>query len=461
MALRDYQTEDLAKVSAALKAGARRLLFEASVGYGKSVLIQEMAEAYARTQRCVWVLSNRSAVVDQLADRAAHLLTVQVMTVQAADKRRDTLAANPASLVLIDEVHMGGSAEQYARVMACAPAARVVAFTGTPSPANFDTFPCHIEGRSSKWLTDRGFLAPLRYFAPNPLDMRGVQVRNGEFDEAQVMAILEEGRIFGSSLETYRAHGLGVPALGFCVNVKHAMDTAEHFRRAGHACEVLTGKDGKRPTANKIAFLADGGFLLSVDKVSAGFDLPELRVIQSMAPTASPRKWRQQLGRVARAADGKSHGLVLDQVGNVLRHGTLTQGTNWRGGGKRGLAGDITHTEDGQALAVRQCPACVAVFEAGPTKCPYCDASLARDTRISIAESVRLKEMEAAEIESRHQEAAAMRKRQGQTIAQMRAYLGHKTAVDNMRKRLDKALRSGDDLVANFAREQLRQAGAL
>lgn len=461
--LRDYQAEDMAKVSEALKQGAQRVLFEASVGYGKSVLIETMAEAYSRTGRRVWVLSNRSSVINQLRKRAAHLPGVEVMTVQAADRRLAELAANPAALVLVDEVHMGGSAAQYGRVMACAPLARVVAFTGTPSPQNFETFPCHVEGRSSRWLTERGFLVPLRYFAPNPIDMKGVKVgSNGEFDERQVMAVLEEGKIFGNSIEAYRAYGLDVPTLGFCVNVKHAVDTAERFRNAGHKCEVITGTDGERAMAYKIAALSDGGLAVSVDKVSAGFDLPHLGVIQSMRPTASKRTWKQQLGRVARTAPGKEFGLVIDQVGNALLHGTLTQHTNWRaGGGKRTWASDDTHTEDGESLSVRQCPACVAVFEAGPSKCPMCGAELARDTRISRAESVRLEELAAEEIERQQREAAAMRKRLGQTIPQMRAYLGHQTAVDNMRKRYDKALRNGDDDIAAFAREQLRQARAL
>ncbi|MDR5654475.1 DEAD/DEAH box helicase [Ruixingdingia sedimenti] len=459
--LRDYQAEDLAKVSDALKQGAQRVLFEASVGYGKSVLIETMAEAYSRTGRRVWVLSNRSSVINQLRKRAAHLPGVEVMTVQAADRRRAELAANPAALVLIDEVHMGGSAAQYGRVMACAPLARFIGFTGSPSPENFDTFRVHIQGRSSRWLTDQGFLSPLRYFAPNLVDLRGVSVKAGEFDESQVLTKLEEGKVFANSIDLFREHGVGVPTLGFCVNVKHAVDTAERFRKAGHKCEVLTGKDSDKAAAYKIDALSDAGLLFSVDKVSAGFDLPTLGVMLSMRPTASPRVWVQQLGRVARTAPGKTFGLVLDQVGNTLRHGTLTQERNWRGKGKRAWTGDDTHTEDGESLSVRQCPACVAVFEAGPSKCPQCGAELARDTRISRAESVRLKEMEAAEIERQQQEAAALRKRLGQTIPQMRAYLGHQTAVDNMRKRYDKAKRNGDADIAAFAHEQLRQARAL
>lgn len=464
--LRDYQTEDLAKVSEALKQGAQRVLFEASVGYGKSVLIETMATAYSKTGRPVWVLSNRSAVINQLRKRAAHLPGVQVMTVQAADRRRAELALSPAALVLIDEVHMGGSAAQYGRVLDCAPAARVVAFTGSPSPENFDMFPAYVQGRSSRWLTEQGFLAPLRYFPPNKFDLRGVALKRGEFDEASVMQLLEERRIFSNAIENYRAHGVGVPTLGFCVNVKHAVSTAEEFRKAGHRCEVLTGADNEKEVERKVAALGDGGLTFSVDKVSAGFDLPDLRLMLSLRPTNSERVWTQQLGRFARAAPGKTHGLILDHVGNSTRLGTLTLERNWRGSGKTKATAE---TVDGECLAVRQCPSCVGVFESGPSRCPYCDAELARDTRISRAESVRLSEVAAEELEKQRQEAAALKKRMGQTIAQMRIWLGakvgksnaHREAVNNMRSRYDRAMRAGDEVVARFAHEQLRSVGAL
>ncbi|MCG6111536.1 MAG: DEAD/DEAH box helicase family protein [Paracoccus sp.] len=446
-----------------MRDGAMRCLFEASVAYGKSAAIEHLAESYSRAGKKVWVFSNRSAVVDQLAKLAAHLPGVVVMTIQAADRRRVELTSNPAHLILIDEVHMGGSAAQYGRVMDCAPNARIVAFTGTPKPETFDTFPCHVQGRGARWLTAQGYLSPIRYLCPNPLDLRRVAVKRGEYDEAQVVELLQERRIYADALETFRAHGLGVPTLGFCVNVKHAEATAEEFRKAGHRCDVLTGKDRPESVSEKIARLADGGLLFSVDKVSAGFDLPDLRVLLSLRPTKSEQLWVQQLGRVARAADGKPHGMVLDHVGNTLRLGTLTEERDWRN-----LEATQAQrlTDDGESLSVRTCDECFAAFEAGPTCCPYCDAPLAKDTRIPRAESVRLREMEAAEIEAARQAAKEERKRMGQTIPQLRAWLpskgqggAHRQAVIIMRKRLDKALRDGDVALEAFARDQLDRFG--
>jgi len=461
--LRQYQQEDVSALRQAMRGGAMRCLFEASVGYGKSVVIEYLAIAYSGAGKRVWVFSNRSAVVDQLAKRAAHLPGVQVMTVQAADRRRDALALSPADLILVDEAHMGGSAAQYARVLGCAPGARVVAFTGTPRPESFDTFPCHIQGKGSRWLTDQGFLAPLRYICPDPLDLSRIAVRRGEYDEGQVMEILQDRRIYGNAIEHFRAHGIGVPSLGFCVNIKHAVDTADEFRKARHPCHFLTGKDRPEEVKYKLDSLADGGLVFSVDKVSAGFDLPDLRVLLSLRPTKSKQVWKQQLGRGARAAEGKPYGMVLDLAGNTLRLGTLTEETNWRESEEEQAQ---RTTEKGESLSVRQCQECMAAFEAGPSCCPYCGASLAKETRIPRSEAVRLREMEEAEIAAQRAAAKEERKRLGQTIPQLRAWLpakgpgaAHRKAVEVMRGRLDRALRDGDQALEAFARDQLQRFG--
>ncbi len=456
MGLRKYQSEDIAALRETLRSGARRVLFEASVGYGKSVVIEHLSAAYSAADRRVWVLSNRSAVVNQLRDRAGDLSGVSVMTVQAADRKRDRLAADPAALILVDEVHMGGAAAQYRRVLECAPGAVAVGFTGTPRPETFEVFSAHVQGKGAAWLTDRGFLAQLKYAVPNELDLHHVKKRCGEFDESQIVEIMAERRIYSDAIENFRIYGLHVPTLGFCVNINHATDTAEQFRRAGHKCEVLTGKDKADEVDRKISSLKDGGLVFSIDKVSAGFDLPDLRTLLSLRPTASPQLWVQQLGRVARTSKSKEFGRVVDHVGNGRRLGSLTMTRNWRDPEddrqKR-------QTEDGQCLGVRQCDNCFAMFDAGPSSCPECGASLAKDARIPTAEAVSLREIEAAEMDAKAEADKALRKRQGQPIRQMAAYLGWDTAVKNMRKRHERAIRDGDDVVLAFATAELRRAG--
>ncbi|MFX0543158.1 DEAD/DEAH box helicase family protein [Roseovarius sp. S4756] len=198
--LRKYQAEDVDKLRDTLRQGAKKVLFEASVGYGKSVVIEHLAAAYSAIGRRVWVLSNRSAVINQLHDRTGEMPGVTVMTVQAADRRREKLSAEPAALILVDEVHMGGAAAQYRPVLDCAPYAVAIGFTGTPRPETFSVFPAHVQGKGAAWLTGQRLLAPLKYAVSNEMDLRHVKKRRGEFDEAQIVEMMSERRIYSDAI---------------------------------------------------------------------------------------------------------------------------------------------------------------------------------------------------------------------------------------------------------------------
>lgn len=82
MKFRGYQEEDYTDLTARIENGARRLLFEGSVGYGKSLIIERLVHEYADQGEPVLVLSNRRAVVDQLRKRAAGKSLITTSTVQ-------------------------------------------------------------------------------------------------------------------------------------------------------------------------------------------------------------------------------------------------------------------------------------------------------------------------------------------------------------------------------------------
>ncbi|WP_158522203.1 DEAD/DEAH box helicase, partial [Thioclava sediminum] len=256
--LRQYQSDDIDKLRHVLSDGAKRVLFEASVGYGKSVVIEYLAAAYSAAGLIVWVLSNRSAVVNQLRKRAGDMPGVTVMTVQAADRRRERLAADPAALILVDEVHMGGAAAQYRRVLDCAPNAIAIGFSGTPKSETFEVFQAHVRGRDAAWLTENGYLAPLRYYCPETVDFSAVRMRGHDYDLDALQAAVERSEICGDAIRSYREHCVGDPTLGFCISVKHAFAVAKEFSNSGFPAEVLTGQDSDEDVDRKIAHLAAG-----------------------------------------------------------------------------------------------------------------------------------------------------------------------------------------------------------
>lgn len=402
MLLRPYQLRDLALINA---APARRILFVATVAYGKSVLIHALAEQEpGRTL----VLSNRRQVVGQLADRLGDRATVS--TVQAADRRLAAGRLAEPDQILIDEAHKGGGAAQYARILDAFPAARVVGFTGTPTLAILPPsgpFQVVIEGESAAALTAAGMLAPLRYFGVRrQLNLAGVATRGDDYDAASLVAELDRARINGDAVAAYRDHSAGRPCLAFAVSITHAERVQDNFRAAGIASEIMTGGDKPDVRAGKIARLAAGGLLINIDTLTEGFDAPWLHAILDLAPTKSLARHLQRHGRVARAHPGKTAGLVLDCAGNTLRHGTITEARDW-------LAGDsdpAKKTADGQLFSIRQCQHCLAIHETGPDCCPSCGTTYARERRVSAAVQARLDELAAEEIERARKAAAWARK---------------------------------------------------
>lgn len=126
VSLRPYQKKDLDALRQAMQEGARRILFQASVGYGKSLIILLLALAYQHIGGGVQVLSNRKAVVKQLKGRTGEKQGIAVMTVQAAAARLAKLTY--PKIILVDEFHMGGAAAQYGSVFDAFPDAIIIGF---------------------------------------------------------------------------------------------------------------------------------------------------------------------------------------------------------------------------------------------------------------------------------------------------------------------------------------------
>lgn len=77
----------------------------------------------------------------------------------------------------------------------------------------------------------------------------------------------------------------------------------------------------------------------------------------------------QQVGRVLRPAPGKSHGLILDHVGNVPNFGLPEEDREWslEGTGKQG------GTKDPEAVKLTTCKECFLLYYAKQGNiCPYC-----------------------------------------------------------------------------------------
>lgn len=277
-----------------------------------------------------------------------------------------------ANRILVHNCHHAVS-PTYRGIIAARPNAKVLGTTATPARLDgrglgeiFDHM--HI-GPTVAWLTEHGYLASARVFAPpSAINVTGLHKRGGDFAKDELNARCDVPTITGDAVATYSRICNGVPAIAFCVSVMHAHHVASSFRDAGYRAAAVDGATDDRERKRLIDGLGNGAVqvLTSCDLISEGLDSPAVTAAILLRPTASLALARQQIGRALRPAPNKPAAIILDHCGNILRHGLPTEEIEWSldGGGKRSKPGV-------SAPPCRQCRFCYAVFRPNPV-CPEC-----------------------------------------------------------------------------------------
>lgn len=115
------------------------------------------------------------------------------------------------------------------------------------------------------------------------------------------------------------------PTITFCVTVDHAKSHVEALREVGARASVIyaaTSDDDRRKAIEELE-RGDINVLVNVGIATEGVDIPCTSMVHILRPTNSLSLWIQMAGRGGRPDEsvGKTHYLLLDQVGNLGKHG--------------------------------------------------------------------------------------------------------------------------------------------
>lgn len=229
-----------------------------------------------------------------------------------------------------------------------------------------------VEGKSTGWLIANGYLSPYKIVAP-PFDASGLtRGASGEYTPKTVEERMQKSRVFGDLVPTWERHALGLKTIVFAHSVDAAGEIADAFIARGVRAAVCHGamNDAERVGMLRQFELGALTVLVNVDLFGEGFDVPALECVVFARPTASLGLYLQQFGRVLRVLKGKTHGLVIDHVGNVERHLLPDTPRTW----SLDARDKRTRETPPDALPLRTCAnvACLAVFERHLSACPHC-----------------------------------------------------------------------------------------
>jgi superfamily II DNA or RNA helicase len=383
MELRPYQNQLANDIRGAFGSGAKRPLAVSPTGSGKTVLFSYITSQVLKRGSRVIIIAHRREILDQIsatlkrvgvphgfiqAGKSTSTQPAMVASIQTLARRLDTIPA--PDLVIIDEAHHSVS-KSYVQMFAAWPTAKFIGVTATPERldgkglgAMFDRM---VMGPSVQWLIDNGFLAQPVYYAPREVvDLSQVHTIAGDFDRSETEEIVDTPRITGDAVTHYVRFCNRQRAVAFCISVAHAQHVADTFNSCGIPSASIDGTLEPDVRKQRVEDLTAGKILVltSCELISEGFDLPAVNAAILLRPTQSLSMHLQQVGRALRPYPGKANAIILDHVGNCLRHGLAEQERDWD------LSGREKRLKKSSLVETKQCSKCFAIF-AG-TVCPQC-----------------------------------------------------------------------------------------
>ena len=420
LTLRPYQTKSVSDVRDSFRKGNRAPLLVLPTGGGKTVVFTWIA---AKSNVSVLILVHRIELLRQTSSALTRFgvdhglispkytpkydRRVQVASVQTLVNRLDKV--DKPGLIVIDEAHHA-TAGTWKTVLDYY-GSRMLGVTATPIRSDGrgldEVFDDLVVGPSVSELIDLKFLTRPKVYAPaTSVDLSGVRMSGADYNRDDLSAAMDKPKITGDAVKYYRQMADGVPAVVFCVSVSHAQHVAAEFSAAGYRSEAVYGGHPERDEI--LSGLGNGiDVVCSCDLISEGTDIPAIGCAILLRPTQSLSLYLQQVGRALRVYPGREYAVVLDHVGNVLKHGMPDEVRPWTLEGRK--KGERRKRDE---VVVSQCDKCYAVYPSGRI-CPECGHE--RDLTKREIEQVEGELIEIKRVEAR--------KRQGQarTLEALRA----------------------------------------
>ena len=218
-----------------------------------------------------------------------------------------------------------------------------------------------------------GFLTDYRVFCPpSDLNLKDIPLgADGDFSPKKLAKATKASHITGDVVKHYLKLAKGKLGITFAVDIEAAEEIAAGYRAAGVPAEIVTGKTNAAVRRNILKRFKNREILqlVNVDLFGEGFDLPAIEVVSMARATNSFNLFKQQAGRALRLLQGKEWAIIIDHVGNFLRHGPPDQYRDFTLGRPTPKA---KRDPDENVIPQRVCADCTVPYERIYATCPFC-----------------------------------------------------------------------------------------
>ncbi len=414
---RDYQSASIELLREGIHDGHLRQILCIPTGGGKTVCSAHLiAEAAAKGSKAVFVCDRVALVrqtsecfqrfgithgVAQSKNTFGRSLPVQVCSAQTIETRG---LWPDLDLIIVDEAHTQRKATlKFIKAIG----KPVIGLTATPFSRGLGaTYSRVVNVTTTDELIADKWLAPLKVYAAQEIDMKGAKTNGGEWlaSEVEQRGIRIVGDIVAEwEAKTSQHFGNPVKTIVFSATVEHGEELCRAFQEAGHDFRQISYKDGNDESRARLIEAFRRGEvmgLVSCEALARGFDVPDILCGITARPyRRSLASHIQQIGRVMRSAPDKDFALWLDHAGNYLGFLEETldffaQGVNELDDGERGRV-VRKRFSNGEAPKCRRCG---YVWGAGEEAdlCPSCGLERGRNrSRVAVAPG-RMEEVEGA-----------------------------------------------------------------
>lgn len=379
--LRDYQEKAVQEIRKHYKSGFKKVLLHMATGAGKTVIFSHIMKSTASNGKKVGMIVRGRKLVDQchkrlMRENVPHGVLMaghwnnrpnELIQICSVDTLRSRNLFPEFDLIVLDEAHYAVS-KTYRDFIEKYPNAFLLPVSATPYTNQSLK---HIAQKvvkpiSFNELVSKGYLVPPVYFAPSTVDISKVAVSKStkDFVVVDLERVINENKIVGNLVKTWKDFAQNRPTLVFAVSINHSKHIEKMFNDAGIPTKHCDADSTDQERDDVIKQLESGEIkvITNVGIFCTGVDIPSVSCIMMARPTKSYSLFIQQAGRGTRPAKDKSDFLLLDNAGNILRHGFIEDEPECNLDGK----------EINPITLIKICEVCFGAFRRNLNKCPHC-----------------------------------------------------------------------------------------